>query len=80
MISLSFIYANVVISRCRLRIIVDFPPLSRRRDDCYIARILLSRVIIFYITFRVTSRVTLSSFIIIMFVISKNSLIIVIFF
>ena len=67
-------YIDVAISRYRFRVIVDFASLSRRRDGCYIARISLSRITLLF-------RVTLSSLIIIIvLIISKNSLTAVIFF
>ena len=93
MISLSFIYINVVISHYRsFYIIVDSLFLFHYRDGCYIARTLfyITFYITSYITFYITSyitfyiiflRVTSSLFIIIItFIISKNLLTIVIFF
>ena len=80
MISLPFIYANIAISRCRPRVIVDPSSLSRRRDDCCITRVPLPRVIISYITPRVTPRVTFPFLIIMTLVILKNLSITIIFF
>ena len=59
MILLFFIYIDVAISRYRFYIIVNSSFLFHRRYNCYIARILLFRIIIFYITFRVAFYITL---------------------
>ena len=81
-------YVGVAISRCRSYVIVNPLPLSRRRDGCCIARVFFFRIVIFrVVTFRVASRVAsriaFSFFVIIvimMFIISKNLSIVVIFF
>ena len=71
MISLFFIYIDVAIFRYRFHIIVNLSLLFRRYNDCFITRVSL---------FRVTFRVTFFSFIIIKFIVLKNSSAIVIFF
>ena len=68
MISLSFMYVDVAIPRCRFRVIINPLFLSRHRDDCCITRVFSSRIT----TLRVASRVTFFSFIIMTPVISKN--------
>ena len=74
-------YIDIAISRYRLRVIVDSLFLFRCYDDYCIARMLFSRVIISrIIIFRVTFRVILSFFIIIRFIILKNSSAAAIFF
>ena len=73
MILLSFIYIDVAIPRYRFRVIVNSLFLFHYYNDCYITRVFFSRIIISrVITLRITSHITLSPFIIITLVISKN--------
>ena len=78
-ISLSFTYIDIGIFRYRFYIIVNISLLFRYRDDYYIIYIY-----IFYITSRIAFYITffiiLVFLIIITFINSKNSLIIIIFF
>ena len=71
MISLFFMYIDVVIFRYRFCVIVNLSFLSRCRNDCCIVRVFFSHI---------TSRVTFSFFVIITSIDLKNSLIAIISF